>query len=210
MSEDIKDAGGNDAPTRFSLSRWSERKRAAARGEAIADSPLVPPASVAPPATAGSATAQASPIGVDSPLPAVETLTFDSDFTVFMAGHVDESVKRAALRTLLRDPRFNVMDGLDTYIDDYSIADPISPEILAQLRHSIDVLNPVFPADEPATPVAGEQAATDLSPPESQSAPQSIGEAAPSAGAQVVASITVPATEDTAVPSAVTDSAGKT
>jgi hypothetical protein len=29
---------------------------------------------------------------------------------------VDPALKRQALRTLVRDPRFNVMDGLDIYI----------------------------------------------------------------------------------------------
>jgi hypothetical protein len=45
-------------------------------------------------------------------------------------------VKRAALKKLFADPRFNVMDGLDTYIDDYTKADPISDELLAQLQHA--------------------------------------------------------------------------
>ncbi len=42
-------------------------------------------------------------------------------------------LKRAALKQLFRDPRFNVMDGLDTYIDDYTQADPIAPDVLADL-----------------------------------------------------------------------------
>jgi hypothetical protein len=29
------------------------------------------------------------------------------------------------LKTLFQDPRFNVMDGLDVYIDDYSKPDPL-------------------------------------------------------------------------------------
>src|SRR5205807_492932 len=43
------------------------------------------------------------------------------------------SRKRAALKQLFRDPRFNIMDGLDTYIDDYTKADPIPPDIVADL-----------------------------------------------------------------------------
>ena len=38
---------------------------------------------------------------------------------------VDASVKNAALKKLFADPHFNVMDGLDTYIDDYGKPDPI-------------------------------------------------------------------------------------
>jgi hypothetical protein len=42
-------------------------------------------------------------------------------------------VKNAAFKKLFADPHFNVMDGLDTYIDDYSKPDPIPPEMLRQL-----------------------------------------------------------------------------
>jgi uncharacterized protein DUF3306 len=157
MNDDTNDSGNHDGPKRFSLSRWSERKRAVARGEAVAEAPPVPigdaktARGVAGVAVAGADAAAAAP---EIALPHVDSLTFDSDFTVFMTGKVDESVKRAALRTLLHDPRFNVMDGLDVYIDDYSIPSPMSPDILAQLRHSIDVLNPVFPPGFVPAPVA--------------------------------------------------------
>ena len=70
------------------------------------------------------------------PLPPVDQLNFESDFTAFMHSKVEEVVKRAALKKLFSDPRFNVMDGLDTYIDDYSIEDPISAELLEQLQHA--------------------------------------------------------------------------
>jgi hypothetical protein len=66
-------------------------------------------------------------------LPPVESLSFDSDFTAFLRPDVDDKIKRAALKQLFRDPRFNVMDGLDTYIDDYTKADPIPPDMLAGL-----------------------------------------------------------------------------
>ena len=44
-------------------------------------------------------------------------------------------MKREALKKLFQDPRFNVMDRLDVYIDDYSLPDPISPEVVRQLLH---------------------------------------------------------------------------
>ena len=122
----------------FSLRRWSERKLAAARAAA----PVAPDADAAhvargePPAPAevapdGSASAPAAP--PPSPLPAVESLTLDSDFTAFLKPEVDESLRLDALRKLFRDPHFNVMDGLDIYIDDYGKPDPIPPEIVRQL-----------------------------------------------------------------------------
>jgi hypothetical protein len=42
-------------------------------------------------------------------------------------------VRNAAMKKLFADPHFNVMDGLDTYIDDYGKPDPIPPEMLRQL-----------------------------------------------------------------------------
>jgi hypothetical protein len=75
------------------------------------------------------------------PLPSLESLTIDSDFSPFMRPGVDEALKRTALRKLLRHPRFNVMDGLDVYIDDYSKPSPLEPELartLAQARYIFD------------------------------------------------------------------------
>ena len=73
--------------------------------------------------------------------PPVETLTFDADFTAFMQPGVDPSLKHAALKRLFSDPRFNVMDGLDVYIDDYTKPDPIDAETvrgLVQARYLFD------------------------------------------------------------------------
>lgn len=110
------------------LSRWSKRKSeartapaapapAAIRGEDPAAAPLAAEAKHAP-----------------EPLPPVESLTPESDFTGFMKPDVDDGVRRQALRTLFRDPQFNVMDGLDVYIDDYSKPDPLPESWLSQLR----------------------------------------------------------------------------
>ena len=94
------------------LKRWSRLKRETAAQPA------------------GSA-AEAAP-----PLPPLDSLTFESDFKAFMHSKVEEGVKRAALKKLFSDPRFNVMDGLDTYIDDYTKAEPITEELLAQIEHA--------------------------------------------------------------------------
>jgi hypothetical protein len=100
------------------LSRWSRLKRETAE---------VPPAPVE---AEKPATDDASP----PQLPPVESLTKDSDYKVFFQPKVSEDVRRAALKKLFSDPHFNVMDGLDTYIDDYSISEPIPPEMLAQMK----------------------------------------------------------------------------
>jgi hypothetical protein len=46
---------------------------------------------------------------------------------------VPADVKNTALKKLFADPRFNVQDGMDVYIDDYSKPDPIPPAMLKKL-----------------------------------------------------------------------------
>jgi len=176
---------------RFSLSRWSRRKLAAA-----AEAPAPAPAAAVVPAPAPGVSGPPAPVE----LPPVESLTFDSDFTAFLRPGVDEKVKRAALKQLLHDPRFNIMDGLDTYIDDYTKADPIPPDILADLmqrgfgpapetgqEQAVAVNAPraepaVTDAAQPAISAGTEQAATNPSPPlsragrEGEEAKRSAGE----------------------------------
>ncbi len=138
----------DEAPAGFSLRRWSRRKLAAARAAPPAGTvpgapaPLeqrpVPPAAASATGTAAvDATTPATSV-----LPPPETLTFDSDFTAYLQPKVEEAVKRKALRALFRDPRFNVMDGLDVYIDDYSIPDPISAEMVRGLVQSRAIFDP--------------------------------------------------------------------
>src|SRR3990172_10078304 len=73
-------------------------------------------------------------------LPISDKLTFDSDYRAFFHPRVDEDVRRAALKRLFSDPRFNVMDGLDVYIDDYSKSEPIPAAMMAQLRQAQQIL----------------------------------------------------------------------
>jgi hypothetical protein len=130
---------------RFSLRRWSQRKLESARAEVQPpEQPAPPPVDVSaaaqtPAGTAHSAlertgsTPVVSTQSANADLPAIESLTIDSDFAPFFKPQVDESIKRAALKQLFRDPRFNIMDGLDTYIDDYTQPDPIPSAMLEDL-----------------------------------------------------------------------------
>ncbi len=127
------------------LNRWARRKSDVLKGR-----PLEEPAIVATPA----------PLAASAPLPAeglpqpvshpdsepgaeppkislslddVKQLTNDSDFKPFMAHDVGPEVRNAAMKKLFADPHYNVMDGLDIYIDDYSKADPIPESMLRQM-----------------------------------------------------------------------------
>ena len=65
---------------------------------------------------------------------------FDPDFSAFMKPDVDPTVQQAALKKMFTDPHFNIMDGLDIYIDDYSKPDPLPPGMLERMVQS-DMLN---------------------------------------------------------------------
>lgn len=106
------------------LSRWSRRK------EEVRDAP--------PPSMPEQQ--KADPKGPPPELPPVESLTPESDFRPFLNPKVDEDVRRSALKKLFSDPHFNVMDGLDVYIDDYSKSEPIPPEMLAGMKTAQDIL----------------------------------------------------------------------
>lgn len=112
------------------LSRWSRLKKEA---ESLAK------------------TEPAKPLTDEPKLPPVEQLNLESDYTAFFHPKVEEKLRREALRKLFSDPHFNVMDGLDVYIDDYGKPDPIPPEMLARLMESNPLLFPPTkeqPADE--------------------------------------------------------------
>jgi len=65
---------------------------------------------------------------------------FAPDFSAFMKPDVDPAVQQAAMKKMFSDPHFNVMDGLDIYIDDYSKPDPLPPGMLERMVQS-DMLN---------------------------------------------------------------------
>jgi hypothetical protein len=62
-----------------------------------------------------------------------QALTPESDFRPFVGRNVAPEVKNTAFKKLFADPQFNVMDGMDTYIDDYSQSTPIPGNVLRQM-----------------------------------------------------------------------------
>ncbi len=114
---------------RFSLRRWSQRKLAASRA---VSAPAAAPASP-PPAATGVSPGAGAAAPAAAPLPSIDSLSLASDFTPFLKPGVDDSLRRQALKKLFGQPAFNVMDGLDVYIDDYGKPDPIAPEVVRQL-----------------------------------------------------------------------------
>ena len=90
------------------------------------------PDSPAPDAARPVATSIASPSSAPQPGPQdpatleqAQRLTPQDDFRAFVRPEVAPEVRNTAMRQLFSDPHFNVMDGLDIYIDDYNRPDPL-------------------------------------------------------------------------------------
>ena len=123
------------------LGRWSRRKLDVQEGKPIEDEPAAPAPAAAQPEPEPGLAAVPAPAVEEPPaeeippltLEDVKALTSESDFSRFAAPNVAPEVKNAAMKKLFADPRYNVMDRLDVYIDDYSQPDPIPESMLRQL-----------------------------------------------------------------------------
>jgi hypothetical protein len=121
------------------LSRWSRRKVRVQQGELperVPEPRPTTPAAPMPVVREAALPPAAPPLAEAPPLPTladVAQLTRESDFARFVAPDVDPSVRNAAMKKLFADPHFNVMDGLDTYIDDYNKFEPIPRAMLRQM-----------------------------------------------------------------------------
>ena len=146
------------------LSRWSRLKRSGG-GDA---SPKQPPAPPQEASARVAAAAKATPAPAP-PLPPIESLEPGADIAQFMQAKVDESLKRQAVKKLLQDPRFNVMDGLDVYIDDYSQPDPLPEGWLEKMNQTVRLGD--YREPEPAEK-APEEAAAEGAPRAQDEAPQ--------------------------------------
>ncbi|MFM1949677.1 MAG: hypothetical protein RL706_1698 [Pseudomonadota bacterium] len=122
------------------FSRWSQRKQAVKAGLVADDKPqenqIQQPA---PPGAAPLAKVNQDAAEIETEPPKMPTLadvaqlTPESDFSSFMTQGVTPEVRNAAMKKLLADPHYNVMDGLDIYIGDYNTPDPLPEGMLAKM-----------------------------------------------------------------------------
>jgi hypothetical protein len=176
------------------FSRWSRRKVQVRTGQPLADTPpasgVVPPVAAAVTVPVPQRSASALPArglapeqGCPPTQPAQEAppaltlddvaqLSTEGDFKPFMARQVPAEVRNAAVKKLFTDPHFNVMDGLDIYIDDYSQPSPLSAADMArmvgaQFLKLVDDPNEVKPpVPAPESPTAPAPASAEEATPE--------------------------------------------
>ncbi len=129
------------------FSRWSRRKDAQRQGApveepaaksletthsvpgrvvAVADEPLP---HNAPTNATGEVQEPVRPLSLND----ARALHAKSDFVPFMARGVSPEVRNAAMKQLFADPHYNVMDGLDIYIDDYTKTVPLPTAVIRRM-----------------------------------------------------------------------------
>ena len=118
------------------LGRWSKRK-AGLEADPL-EKKVEAPKESSPVPTAEKIENEAPPLPTLDDVAKIDR--FDPDFSAFMKPDVDPAVQQAALKKMFTDPHFNIMDGLDIYIDDYSKPDPLPPGMLERMVQS-DMLN---------------------------------------------------------------------
>ena len=106
-------------------SRWSRRKSQAAEQSAT------PAVDIEPALTTPAAESEELE---KPPLPDINTLEEDSDYSGFLSPEVDEKLRKLALRKLFHLPKFNICDGLDDYDEDFRNFEPLGDIVTADMR----------------------------------------------------------------------------
>jgi hypothetical protein len=107
------------------LRRWSRLKHEQGAEQPAAKGPLEKKEAEAP---------------ATLPLPPVDKMTPESDFTGFMQPKVEDALRRAALKKLFGDPHFNIPDPFEAYSGDWTVGEPIPDEMLKTLNQAKTVL----------------------------------------------------------------------
>ena len=115
------------------LARWSRRKREASK-----------PAETAPPIIREAVgqdpgdEAHAEPELTDADMPPIESLTEDSDYSVFLSPKISEALRQQALQKLFGLNSFNVCDGLDDYAEDFTNFAGLGDMVTHEMRHMLE------------------------------------------------------------------------
>lgn len=137
------------------LARWSRRKKE----QRVEEPPARPVAAAAEPDARGVVAAQ---------VPALETLTPQSDFSAFMGPRVADALRRAALKKLFAHPQINVADPFEPYSGDWTVGEAIPKEMLARMHDARAALRPQ-PEAQVAPPSSEAKADESAAEPESRS-----------------------------------------
>ena len=131
------------------LSRWSRRKQQSEEQSRLEDQLITAgSAGVAEKETHSALTgcvdessqAELEPkVLTDADMPALESLSEDPDFSMFMSSEVSDKLRNLALRKLFQAPSFNIQDGLDDYAEDYTSFEKLGDIVTCDMTHQIEM-----------------------------------------------------------------------
>ncbi|MCG6871799.1 MAG: DUF3306 domain-containing protein [Gammaproteobacteria bacterium] len=115
------------------LQRWARRK-----SESQLEAEPAPPAE---PLTAEpSAELPGEPDKTDADMPPIESIHEDSDVSDFFSPGVSDKLRQSALKKLFRSAKFNIVDGLDDYDDDFTTYEALGDIITSDMRHQMELI----------------------------------------------------------------------
>jgi hypothetical protein len=129
------------------LARWSRRKQQSAEVTRQEDMALqLEEQSLVETDLAGAVAEQDAqqvedqqPALTDADMPAIESLTEDSNFSQFMSSGVSDKLRNLALRKMFKAPFFNIRDGLDEYDGDYTSFEKLGDIVTSDMRHQMEI-----------------------------------------------------------------------
>lgn len=129
------------------LSRWSRRKQQSVEATREEDLALQLQEQILAEADKSEAVAAQEqeeteaeePVLTDADMPAIESLTEDSNFGQFMSSGVSDELRNMALRKMYKAPFFNIRDGLDEYDEDFTTFEKLGDIVTADMRHQMEI-----------------------------------------------------------------------
>ena len=110
------------------IQRWSRRKQEAEQNSALRNEPI----------PASEDLTEKKQL-TDADMPAIDSLTEDSDYSGFFSPKVSEALRKQALGKLFHSPVFNIRDGLDDYDGVYNEFEKLGDIITADMRHQLEM-----------------------------------------------------------------------
>jgi len=74
----------------------------------------------------------------DADMPDLDSLGEDDDYSGFLSPGISEALRNRALRKLFLSGRFNQLDGLDDYAEDFTTFEPLGAIVTADMRHAAE------------------------------------------------------------------------
>lgn len=138
------------------LSRWSRRKLEAREQPQPVDGMPESEDKAELPVVDEKLEVVEEPVLTDDDMPPIESLSEDSDYSLFMSPGVSDKLRNLALRKMFHVPAFNIRDGLDEYDEDYTYFEALGDIVTCDMKHQIEMQEKKKKEQQEAEALAGE------------------------------------------------------